>query len=95
MAFFAFLAGMLSDPADRQGSTHRACLLLLILVVGVALVMIGVARYQGSTTADIPPGSADLVKFLVTVLVGGIAWAKGVAGTVAIKGGNAQAGPGA
>jgi hypothetical protein len=89
MRLFSWLAGMLSDPNDRQGSTHRVCLVMLILAVCAGLIMIALSTCQGSK-ADVPPGAADLVKFLVTVLVGGIAWTKGVAGVVAIKAGAQQ-----
>lgn len=89
MGMFAWLGGMLSDPNDRQGSTHRVCLLVLIMAVCAGLILIALATCRGNT-ADVPPGAADLVKFLVTVLVGGIAWSKGVAGAVAIKAGGQQ-----
>ena len=89
MRFFTWLAELLSDPNDQQGSTHRACLLLLILVVCVGLLLVIAAASLGKK-ADIPTEASGLIKFLVTILVGGIAWAKGVAGAVAVKTGERQ-----
>lgn len=84
---FAWLAGVLSDPADHQGSTQRVCLLLLTLVVCLALLVVVGLTVLAGKSADIPTQATDLIKFLTSILIGGIAWAKGVAGAVAIKGG--------
>ena len=82
MRFFKWIAEVLADPNDKQGSTQRVCLMVLVLTVCSLLLLIGVGL---SPLKDVPVEMRLLVTFLAALLVGGIAWAKGVAGTVAIK----------
>jgi len=85
MKFFSWMAGVLSDPNDKQGSTQRLCLIYLLWVVGIVIIVVVAYRIYDKTI-DIPTEVSSLIKFLVGLLVAGIGWAKGVAGVVSVKG---------
>lgn len=85
MKFFAWLREVLSDPADDQGSTQRLCLFLITLCLCVLLLFAGYGMIFMEYEVDVPAELSSLIKFTMTTLVGGIAWAKGVAGTVEVK----------
>lgn len=85
MKLFSYIGGMLSDPNDKQGSTHRMCLLLVILCVCALAGCVGYAMCFSEFITDIPTEFKNLIEFVITTLVAGIGWKYGVAGAVAIK----------
>ena len=85
MKLFSFIGGMLSDPNDKQGSTHRLCLILIILCVCGLAGCVGYAMCFSEFITDIPTEFKNLIEFVITTLVAGIGWKYGVAGVVAVK----------
>src|SRR6185369_4296989 len=75
-AFFTWFGGVLADPNDKQGSTKRVCLLLVVVTILLLLVAITVVK---QALPVIPDSILNLVYFLVATFTGGMVLDKGIA----------------
>lgn len=89
VSFFIWLGGVLSDPNDKQGSTQRVCLFLFLGTI-MSLICFATYRNPAGTLPTIPGSILELIYYVVGVLTGGIAIAKGIAAYKAVNapGGN-------
>jgi hypothetical protein len=92
MNFFAWINGVLADPADQQGSTKRVCLMIFMLVLVTLLVVITCRK---GDFPIVPDSFLNLVYFVVGSFLGGMSLDKGIAAVKQIKGGidDANTGP--
>lgn len=84
-AFFAWIGGVLADPNDKQGSTKRVCLMLVVLTVLLLLVVITVVTKK---LPVVPDSLLYLILALVATFTGGLIADKGIAAYKAVKGGD-------
>ena len=61
--FFQWLAGVIGNPDDDQGSTGRLCLVMLIAAISCSLV--GLVVYEGK----FPEVPGSLAAFLLSIIV--------------------------
>jgi len=89
-SFFTWLGGVLADPADKQGSSKRLCLVLVVFTVLALLVAItAITR----ALPVIPDSVLNLVYFLVVTFTGGMVIDKGIAAYKDVKTGADNADP--
>lgn len=84
-AFFTWLAGVFSDPNDKQGSTKRICLFLFLANV---MLLISYVTIFGTTPGlpNIPDSILNLIFFVIAVLTGATTIEKGIAAWRTING---------
>lgn len=71
MKVFAWLAGVLANPDDDQGSTARLCLFLI--VVSIVVTLVGLVVFLGKYP-EIPGSLSAFLLTLLTALIGKTIW---------------------
>lgn len=82
-AFFTWFGGVLADPNDKQGSSKRLCLFLVVATVLLLITAIAVLK---RALPAIPESLLNLVYFLVLTFTGGMVADKGIAAYKAVNG---------
>lgn len=76
MGFCNWISRTLSDPNDDQGSTQRLCLLIVVTTTSVGFTALAIANGEPPEPGE---NLVGLIKFMVTAMVGGIGWSRGIA----------------
>lgn len=72
----------LNEPGTKEGSSHR---LLLVLLIAIILLMVAYLTAVTGKLPEVPTSLQDLVQYLGSILVGGIAFGKATGAYRAVK----------
>lgn len=69
-----WLKTFLNEPGSKEGSSHR---LMLVLLITTILVLVAFITITTRKFPEVPTSLQELVQYLGSILIGGIAFGKG------------------
>lgn len=78
-----WIKSFLNEPGTKEGSSHR---FLLVLLIATILLMVIFLTITTGKLPEVPGSLQNLVEYLGTILVGGVAFGKGIRAYREVKG---------